>query len=225
MFGFSSWIHSVYNTNIRSINGTIDKYNSVLIIKDCSFRDEGTYTCSVWNKDSNETLWANHSTKLTVAEPPFIVNSDFKKDRNEWHLSIQFYTSSALSLVDWRCNGVSLLNISSTGKHLKRLNIDLIIYDRTLSVQGYLTYFITSQHDCSFSDYDICLTNVFGRRCEKIKITLEQNGFNTFWIMLGVVMMILTAGSITASLTVRSKQKKTGSMDIQTDVEGPPVVE
>ncbi|VDI43067.1 Hypothetical predicted protein, partial [Mytilus galloprovincialis] len=209
MFGFSSWIHSVYNTNIRSINGTIDKYNSVLIIKDCSFRDEGTYTCSVWNKDSNETLWANHSTKLTVAEPPFIVNSDFKKDRNEWHLSIQFYTSSALSLVDWRCNGVSLLNISSTGKHLKRLNIDLIIYDRTLSVQGYLTYFITSQHDCSFSDYDICLTNVFGRRCEKIKITLEQNGFNTFWIMLGVVMMILTAGSITASLTVRSKQKKT----------------
>lgn len=67
MFGFSSWIHSVYNTNIRSINGTIDKYNSVLIIKDCSFRDEGTYTCSVWNKDSNETLWANHSTKLTVA--------------------------------------------------------------------------------------------------------------------------------------------------------------
>lgn len=102
------------------------------------------------------------------------MNRSFKKGRGEWHFTIQIFTRSALSSVEWRCNGMSLINLSSTGENLKKLDMDLVIYDRTLSVQGYMTSFSTGQQSCSLSDYNICLTNIFGRRCEQIKVTLGK---------------------------------------------------
>lgn len=64
MFGFAQWIHTVDGKYIRALPGTTDTYISLLIINDCSFQDEGEYTCAVWNKDEDNLIWANQTTTL-----------------------------------------------------------------------------------------------------------------------------------------------------------------
>lgn len=66
MFGFDKWIHSVDGKHVRSLPGKADKYISLLIINDCSFRDGGEYTCVVWNKDGDIIFRVNQTTTLQV---------------------------------------------------------------------------------------------------------------------------------------------------------------
>ncbi|CAG2190908.1 unnamed protein product [Mytilus edulis] len=68
IFGFEPWQHSLNGTYIRSLNGLNDKYVSLLLINTCSYQDAGEYTCIVWNKHTGETLVANKTTRLEIAD-------------------------------------------------------------------------------------------------------------------------------------------------------------
>lgn len=64
MFGFEGWIHSVDGKYIRSLRGITGKNNSVLVIDDCTYEDDGEYTCSAWNKNGESILWANKTSSM-----------------------------------------------------------------------------------------------------------------------------------------------------------------
>lgn len=65
-YGFDLWSHTVNGVFIRLLKGESNGNLSILVIRQCSFRDSGDYSCNVWDKKGNKQYWSNKTTAVVV---------------------------------------------------------------------------------------------------------------------------------------------------------------
>lgn len=65
-YGFYPWSHTVNEVFIRHLKGETNGNMSVLVIRQCSFRDSGKYSCNAWNTKEHNQYWSNKTTVVVV---------------------------------------------------------------------------------------------------------------------------------------------------------------
>ncbi|CAG2190679.1 unnamed protein product [Mytilus edulis] len=227
MFGFARWTHTVDGIYIRSLYGITEKYISILIINDCTFKDGGDYTCSAWNKAGDSILWTNKTTLLHFTGRcvmKLICNyilPGWTSSYLEHHGGRNEYWSANcgsilfkifLVSVKWQCNGV-LLNHSI----VEQIPMELEIYNKFITLSGYKTSIPVSSHECDRDKCSICLSNEFTGHCEQVYFKKSENGYNVFWVMFVIVLCIVAVGISPTLLAVIRTHRNQASQSIQLD--------
>lgn len=67
MYGFDLWSHTANGVFIRHLKGENNGNISILVIRHCSYRDSGEYSCNAWNTKNNiSQYWSNKTTSIVV---------------------------------------------------------------------------------------------------------------------------------------------------------------
>ncbi|XP_071172038.1 uncharacterized protein [Mytilus edulis] len=210
MFGFERWIHSVDGKYIRSLHGIPGQNNSVLVIDDCTYEDDGDYTCSVWNKNGENILWANKTSYMHFTGPPVILSTTVEEMDTGQQIIAAFFTRSSLVFAKWQCNGV-LLNHSI----INQIPMMVQIYNKKISLLAYTSSISVSGKQCDRDDYSICLSNEHTRHCEKVYFNRGANSFNIFWVMCVLILCIVAVGILPMLVKILRTQFNTASQSIQ----------
>ncbi|XP_063420080.1 uncharacterized protein LOC134705250 [Mytilus trossulus] len=213
-FEFIGWKHSFNGTFIRQLKGIKEGKFFFLLLNPCSFQDAGEYVCSVWYKVLKETFTVHKSTTLSVLDKAVITEkSALRQGSNLDHVvfSVLFYSSSTIQSVEWFLENITM-SFPSNDHNISQMSVYINMYGKTVEINGFKSEMVTKLAYNLQNKYAICITNTYGKTCEEIsysgKILDKDSSLNVFWIMLGVVIVVLVSGLITVTAILSLKRKK-----------------
>ncbi|CAG2256626.1 TTN [Mytilus edulis] len=130
------WIHSYDGTEIRSLQGSIEKRSSKLQIPSCDYRDAGTYTC-IWK---SSTIVQSCSSTIHVQSHPVLISVQTLIHNGKTTIKVRFVSFPPPLEVLWFYKDTIISKpILSVGKSLQKTGVKIQIKTNMILVNGYVT--------------------------------------------------------------------------------------
>ncbi|XP_052094659.1 uncharacterized protein LOC127730325 [Mytilus californianus] len=210
-FEFIDWKHSFNGTFVRYLKGINEGRFFFLLLNQCSYQDAGEYVCSVWYKVQKETVTVHKSTTLSILDKAVITEKSARRQGSNLvnvMYSVLFYSSSPIQSVEWFQEN-NTFPYPSNEFIIMQMSVYINMHGKTVEVNGLKSEMLTKNVNNFPPKKAICITNIYGKTCEEILYNeKEESSLNVFWIMLGVVIVVLVSGLITVTASLSMKRKK-----------------
>ncbi|CAC5398175.1 HMCN [Mytilus coruscus] len=154
------WVHSYAGTEIRTLQGKVEKSSSKLRIPFCDYRDTGTYTCR-WTSSS-----ATHSSssKIYVRSHPVLTALRLSKRFGKTKLEVCFYSFPTPVEALWFYKDKTISQTPLVvGINVQETEVKLLIYSKSVIVNGYIiSHFIDGVMSTDIELYSCQVRNSMG---------------------------------------------------------------